>query len=423
MSRALAKDSRLVRSVGLWQLVFFGSGTILGAGIFVVVGEVLAVAGALTPFAYALAAVVAVTSALSFAEMGARIPTAGGPIDYLERAFGLRWLGSGAGWVLMVANTVSAATIVTGFVAYLGSFAAAPGWIPTVVLIVVLGGIAVAGMQESSRLMTVTTVIGVTALLAVLWALRDALLAFPAELLSRLDQGTGGEAGAISVSFGFDGFGMLFAGAILAVYSFIGFGDMAQTAEEVRDVKRNLPRAMMISLGIVFFFYMLIAMALVGTGEFDVISRASAPLVKAVELSGWPDLPIAIASLFVIVNGALTQIIAASRLLLDVARDDRGAPPIFARVNGRTDTPVFATLAIAAIVLSLALLVPLKSLAEMTSFAILIVFVGVNLSLIRMKRCSQPDDVPDIPLFVPVIGAVTSAIAIIGQIIQLAAAP
>ena len=79
-----------------------------GPVIFVVVGEVLRVAGALTPFAYALAAVVAITSALSFAEMGARIPTAGGPIDYLERAFHMRWLGSGAGWVLMVANTVSA---------------------------------------------------------------------------------------------------------------------------------------------------------------------------------------------------------------------------------------------------------------------------------------------------------------------------
>lgn len=418
MSRATKQDSGLDRSIGLWQLVFYGSGTILGAGIFVVVGEVLGVAGALTPFAYALAAVVAMTSALSFAEMGARIPTAGGPIDYLERAFHMRWLGSGAGWVLMVANTVSAATIVTGFVAYLDSFASVPGWIATVALIIVLGGIAVAGMKESSWLMTVTTIIGITALLAVLWALRDALMAFPGALLSGPAGDTGGEAGAVAFSFGFDGFGMLFAGAILAVYSFIGFGDMAQTAEEVRDVKRNLPRAMMISLGIVFVFYMLIAMALVGTGEVDVIAGASAPLVKAVELSGWPGLPIAIASLFVIVNGALTQIIAASRLLLDIARDNRGAPAVFARINGRTDTPIPATLVIVALVLLLALLVPLKSLAETTSFAILIVFLGVNLSLIRMKRRSQPDDVPDIPVFVPIIGAIASAAAIIGQIVQ-----
>ncbi|NGX14777.1 amino acid permease, partial [Wenzhouxiangella sp. XN24] len=177
MTRTAKQESPLDRSVGLWQLVFYGSGTILGAGIFVVVGEVVGEAGRLAPLAYVLAGVVAITSALSFAEMGARIPTAGGPIDYLERAFHVRWLGSGAGWMLIVANTVSAATIVTGFVAYLNSFAAVPDWMATVVLVIVLGGVAVAGMKESTWLMTATTLIGIAALLAVLWALRGALAA------------------------------------------------------------------------------------------------------------------------------------------------------------------------------------------------------------------------------------------------------
>ena len=73
----------LERSVGLSQLVFYGTGTILGAGIFVVIGEVIGEAGQLAPLAYLLAAVVAVTSALSFAECAARVPTAPGPIDYI----------------------------------------------------------------------------------------------------------------------------------------------------------------------------------------------------------------------------------------------------------------------------------------------------------------------------------------------------
>lgn len=416
------QESQLDRSVGLWQLVFYGSGTILGAGIFVVIGEVLGAAGRLAPLAYALAAIVAVNSALSYAEMGARIPTAGGPIDYLERAFNLRWLGSGVGWVLMVANTVSAATIVTGFVAYFNSFAPISDWMAAVVLVIVIGGVAIAGMRESAWLMTFTTLIGLAALLVVLWALRSALIASPAAILAALGFGSGasGETETAASSSAFGGFSMLFAGAILAVYSFIGFGDMAQTAEEVRDVKRVLPRAMMISLAVVFVFYTLIAMSLVGTGQIDIIAVASAPLVKAVELSGWPGLPIAIASLFVIVNGALVQIIAASRLLLDISRDGRGAPGFFARVNDSTDTPIPATLLITGIVLTLALLVPLKSLAEVTSFAILIVFVGVNLSLIRLKRDSQPDDVPDIPTWIPVVGAIVSTAALVGQIFQFA---
>lgn len=365
----------------------------------------------------------AVTSALSFAEMGARIPTAGGPIDYLECAFDMRWLGTGAGWILMIANTVSAATIVTGFVAYLNSFATVPDWMATTVLVLVLGGVAVAGMKESTWLMTMTTIIGIAALVAVLWVLRGALMTAPAEVLAGLGlgagSGSGGALGNTPTSSTAGGFGMLFAGAILAVYSFIGFGDMAQTAEEVRDVKRTLPRAMMISLGIVFVFYILIALALVGTGQHSIIAQASAPLVKAVELAGWPGLPIAIASLFVIVNGALTQIIAASRLLLDIARDGRGAPRFFARVSDKTDTPISATLLIAGTTLALALLLPLKALAEVTSFAILIVFVGVNLSLIAMKRRIQPNDVPNIPIFVPVIGAIVAVLALGGQIVPV----
>ncbi|WP_420392228.1 APC family permease [Acuticoccus sp.] len=367
------RSGGLRRDVGLLQLVFYGSGTILGAGIFVVVGEVLSEAGHLAPLAYLLAAIVAITSALSFAEVAARIPTSGGPIDYLERAFGLRWLGSATGWTLMVANTVSAATIVTGFVAYLSSFAPVPDWLATSLLVVALVGIAIAGMNESAWLMTVTTVIGIATLLVVLFALRDGLWAAPGAVLEGI-AGGGGEGGASAA-----GLGGLFAGAILAVYSFIGFGDMAQTAEEVRDVKRTMPRAMMISLAIVFVFYLAISGALVGTGSLQAIAEAEAPLVAAVEAVGWPGLPIAVASLFIIVNGALTQIIASSRLLLDIARDGRGAPSALAAISSRTRTPVLATLLVGAVVLTLALLVPLKSLAEATSFAILLVFVGVNL--------------------------------------------
>jgi len=415
----------LRRELGLLQLVFYGSGTILGAGIFVVVGEVLVEAGRLAPLAYLVAAVVAITSALSFAEMAARVPTAGGPIDYLERAFGMRWLGSAAGFTLTIANTVSAATIVTGFVAYLSSFAAVPDWIATTALVLTLTGVAVAGMNESAWAMTVTTVIGILTLLAVLWALREGLLAAPGVVWDALSgagpegvaavagEARSGEAGGGAEIGG--GLAGLFGGAILAVYSFIGFGDMAQTAEEVRDVKRTLPRAMMISLAIVFVFYLAVSGALVGAGSLGEIAQAEAPLVKAVELVGWPGLPVAVASLFVIVNGALTQIIAAARLLLDLARDGRGAPGFLARISGRTGTPVPATLFVGTVVLTLALTVPLKSLAEATSFAILLVFAGVNLALLRCKSLSQPEEVPDMWIGIPVVGAAASVLALAGQ--------
>lgn len=393
----------LKRSLTLGGLTFYGVGTVLGAGIFVVIGEVVAEAGPLSPLAYLFAGLVALTTALSFAELGARIPTAGGPIDYIERAFGTRWLANTTGWALAIANIVSGATITAGFVSYLGSFVDVPEWAASVALLCLLGVVSIAGIKQSAWFMTATTLVGLATLLVVIWARRDAVLAAPAQMAEAAVQL---DAGALSG---------LYAGAFLAFYSFIGFGDMAQTAEETRKVSKTLPRAIVLTLVTVFVFYLLVSAALIGGEPVD-WSGAEAPVVKAGTLEGYPGLPIAIASLLVIVNGGLTQIVTAARLLLDLGRDGRGAPRWLGRVNRRTGTPVLATLVVLGLVMVLTLAVPLKGLASSTSLVVLIVFVGVNASLWRLKMRSQPDGVPDIPVFVSIAGVILSAAAVIGQV-------
>jgi amino acid transporter len=193
---------------------------------------------------------------------------------------------------------------------------------------------------------------------------------------------------------------------------------VAQTAEEVKDVKKTLPRAMWIVLVIVFVFYLAVSAALGGRTDIEAIAEADAPLVyAATDGNGIPALPLAIASLFVIINGALTQIIAASRLLLDMGRDGRSKLPGWVgKVNDTTDTPIIATLLSLAVVLVLALFIPLATLASGTSLAILIVFVFVNAALWRLKRQDQPDDVPNMWIGVPIIGVVLCVLAIVGQL-------
>lgn len=395
--------SGLKQSLGLSTLTFYGVGTVLGAGIFVVIGEVVAEAGPLSPLAYAFAGLVALTTALSFAELGARIPTAGGPIDYVEAAFERRWLANATGWALTVANIVSGATITTGFVSYLGGFVDVPDWAASIGLLVVLGVISIAGIQQSAWFMTVTTVIGLVTLIVVVWARQDAVLAAPAQMA-----GAVGRIDAAALSG-------LYVGAFLAFYSFIGFGDMVQTAEETRDVSKTLPRAIFLTLVIVFTFYLLVSAALVGGEEID-WAGADAPVVKAAVLEGYPALPIGLASLLVIMNGGLTQIVTAARLLLDLGRDERGAPAWLGRVHERTRTPAAATLVVLFVVGLLTLAVPLTGLANTTSLIVLIVFVAVNASLWRLKKTSQPKSAPDIPLAVPVAGVGLCAAAVIGQI-------
>lgn len=400
----------LKRDMGLGGLVFYGTGTILGAGIFVVIGEVLGQAGPAAPFAYALAGLVAVFTALSFAEIGARVPTAAGPIDYLERAFGDRLhLPALVGWLLIAANIVSGATITTGFVSYLQSFLSVPGWMATLGLVGVVGAVSIAGMKQAAWFMTGTTVLGLATLVAILWLTRDGLSAWPTMVAN-------GEI------FGRDGGGAAFTGilggAFLAIYSFIGFGDMAQTAEELKQPKRHLPRGIVITILLVFTFYLLIAAALSGLKEIGGIARADAPLVFAATRKGeFPALPLALASLLVIVNGALTQVVAASRLLMVLGRDARGGVPGKAgEVSERTNTPVVATIAVLAVVLVLALFVPLGTLASGTSFVILLVFALVNAALWRLKRRSQPEDVPNLWRAVPVLGLALCLLTIAGQI-------
>jgi len=169
----------LERSMGLGTLIFYGTGTILGAGIFVVIGEVMGEAGALAPIAYAAAGLVAVFTALSFAEIAARVPTAGGPIDYTEKAFGSPAIAAIVGWLLIIANIVSGATITTGFVSYLNSFVEVPHWLATTGLVATLGIISIIGMKQSAWFMTVTTLVGLGTLLLMLWLLRDSLIGWP----------------------------------------------------------------------------------------------------------------------------------------------------------------------------------------------------------------------------------------------------
>lgn len=390
-----AKHAQLVKSITLPRLVLYGVGTILGAGIFVVIGKVIGEAGALTPLAYILAGCIALTTGLTYAEMGSRCPTAGGPIDYVESATGSWIYSSLVGWTLMLANIVSGATITTGFVQYLGMLVEVPNWLTSIVLIFILGTIAVKGMKQSTWFMTATTLIGIVTLLAVAAICYKGILAAPSLMLQEI----GGFDGTVAVG--------LFAGGFLAIYSFVGFGDMAQTAEEIVEVKKTLPLAIIIALAIVFFFYVVISMALVGAPFIDDIAKAKAPLVAAVEQAGLPGWPIAAASLCIIVNGALTQIISASRLLLDLGRDGRGAPSFFGHVHPSTRTPLNATVLVAIIIMILAVFVPLKSLAESTSFIILLIFASVNISLVILKCRGQPGEVPNMPMIVPILGAIT----------------
>lgn len=387
--------SQLRRSIGLPLLSLYGLGTILGAGIYVLIGEVVTVAGRAAPSAFLLAAVLAGVTALSFAELGARIPKSAGEAAYVLAAFNRRWLSAAVGYAVVAVGTVSAATMVRGFVGYFEVFFALPAGLVVVACVAALTAVAIWGIGESLLAAAAVTALEIAGLLFVCIIAGDSLNDFAADWRSILPgMETARIIGVVS-------------GAFLAFYAFIGFEDIVNIAEEVRQPERNLPRAILVSLAASTTLYVLVAIVASFAMAPNALAGSDAPLALIVESRGFPPGIIAAISLFAVVNGALVQIIMASRVLYGLA-NERLAAALLARVNARTQTPIPSTIVIAAVLLTLALAFSLGGLARVTSFIALSIFTAVNLALLRLKRRGGKRPDFSVPAAVPVAGTVLS---------------
>jgi len=387
-------------------LTLYGLGTILGAGIYVLIGEVARAAGPATPAAFLLSAVIAAFSALSYAELSGRLPKSAGEAAYVEAAFKMPSAAALAGWAVIAAGVVSSATLVRGFVGYLDVFVGLPTELVIVVLVLSLGLLAVWGIAESMWVAAVVTVIEAAGLLAVCFVARDSLSLVPERLPS------------IFPLLNATAWAGVLSGAFIAFYAFIGFEDMVNVAEEVVEPERTLPRAIVAALVLSTSLYLLVAVVASMALPVDMLADSDAPMAAIVVSRGISPAYITIVSLFAVINGALIQLIMASRVLYGLGAQGL-AWSGFASVDARRRTPVVATIVIAGTILFFALTFSLGGLAQSTSFIALCVFTAVNVSLIRLKRRSPRGPVYTVPKAVPVIGAVLCVGMLILQIVAV----
>lgn len=393
----------LKRSLSLPLITFYGLGTIIGAGIYVLIGVVASKAGMFSPLAFLLAAFIAGFTAFSYAELSSRLPRSAGEAVYIQEAFGKRWLSSTVGWSVVAIGLVSSATIANGFVGYLGIFIQTPDWLAITCLVVSLGLIAAVGISQSVWMATIITLIEIGGLIYVLVVAGDNFSQLP----SRLPE--------LIPSFEASAWNGIFIGAFLAFYAFIGFEDMVNVAEEVKDAPRTLPKAIIIALVVSTILYLAVALVAVLALPINDLASSNAPLALIVENSAESSgnkstLFISAISLVAVINGALIQIIMASRVLYGMGNTGM-APHRLAKIHPRTQTPLISTGLTTFAVLVLALWLPLVTLAQITSFITLTIFAVVNLSLIRLKlRTPNVPDTVHYPLWVPIIGASLSII-------------
>lgn len=388
-------------------ITFFGLGTILGAGIYVLVGAVAGRAGLYAPIAFLLAAVTAAFTAVSYAELSSRYPKSAGAAVYAQAAFSRPWLSIAVGWSVVLTGLVSAATISNGFVGYLRIFVQLPDWLAIVALVVALGLLAAWGISESATAAALITLVEVTGLIIVLFIAGDSL----AELPARWHELAPPLSGDVWLGIA--------SGSFLAFYAFIGFEDMVNMVEEVKNPSRNLPLSIFLALSVATVLYILIALVAVLSLPIESLAQSDAPLAKIIEYkTGRSPVGIGLISLIAVINGALVQIIMASRVIYGMGCQYRSMR-VFADVNPRTRTPVLATALVTLIILVLALWLPLITLAQATSLIILIVFALINLALWRLKaRCEpHPADVRTYPVWIPIIGFLLCAGLLILQIV------
>ncbi len=387
----------LKRSINLALLILYGLGNTLGAGIYVLVGKVSGIAGLFAPIAFVVSSLIVIFTAFTYSELSARFPLSAGEAVYVHRGLGFKWLAVFVGLLICTAGIVSAATICRGFIGYFQVFIDIPDRLALVLLIIVLGGIAAWGIKEAVSTAAVFTIIEIIGLLLIIVTGMDNI-SFEhmkvEELLPTSDA-------TVWVS--------ILNGAFLAVYAFLGFEDMVNIAEEVKQPERNMPLGIILTLLISTALYFMVSFVAVMTVPVESLQQSKAPLALVYQNSTGKDpVLISIISMFAVINGALIQIIMATRILYGLS-SQKWLPKLFSKVNRYTHTPLVATVLVVSLLLAAALLLPLVTLAQITSFLLLIVFGLVNLALIFLKR-RQPyaTNIQTYPVMVPLLGLIFS---------------
>jgi amino acid transporter len=400
------QPDKLNRALNLPMLTLYGLGTTIGAGIYALVGEIAGVAGYRAPLSFLVASLVAGLTACSFAELAARFPRAAGAALYVQQGFGTVRLSVLVGGLVVIAGVVSSAALVNGFTGYAQSYLDVDRvWI-IVAITLVLGGVAGWGIAQSVTVAALITLVEVGGLLLVIGVGSEQL----ADLPDRWHEFLPGPGSA----------GSVLLGVTLAFYAFIGFEDMVDVAEEVKNVRKTMPRAILLTLGGSTLMYLLLMITALLAMPPESLAASSAPLATLYEAqTGRSALVISVIAMFAIINGALVQIIMASRVLYGLS--SRGQAPAFlGRVNAATRTPLPATALATASVLGLALYGRLGPLANGTSVIMLTIFALVNLALWRLKGSSHaPAQAYEFPRTFPLLGFALSSAFVVRELILL----
>ncbi|WP_247828920.1 APC family permease [Arthrobacter antioxidans] len=354
----------LRRAMGGFDATTVGVGAMIGAGAFVVFAPAGASAGALLPLAVVIAGLVAYCNAAATASLAVRYPSSGGTYVYGREQLG-PWPGFLAGWGFVTGKLASCAAMALTFGLY-----SAPGAEKAAAVAAVVGltGVNLLGVTRTA----LATRIIVSLVVPVLAFVVVVAITAPAAPSGSGSGGTGGVGGVLQA-------------AALLFFAFAGYARIATMGEEVREPRRNIPRAIFGALGFTLVLYLLLALSLLHALGPEALAASTAPLRDVVD-AGSPGGAAGVLDTVVVLAAALASLGALLALIAGVGRTSLAMartgdlPSMLSRVSTRFAVPWAADVATAAVVVVLLLATDVLTVVGFSSFGVLVYYAIANVS-------------------------------------------
>lgn len=396
-----APKADLKRGVGLVAATGSGIAIIVGAGVYVLMGEAAGRAGNALWLSVILAGGAALLTALSYAELSSMFPLAASGYNYAKRAFG-EGTAFVVGWLTLFSQVVSVSAVALGFGAYLQDSTGLAALPSAALLILACGTVAYQGIKESTVLGALLSLLEVGGLVVI------GVVGFT----------YWGHVNYLELPHGVTG---IFAGASLLFFAFLGFEQVADLAQEIRNPTRNVPWAILLSGGVSAALYILAGVSAVSILGWAALSSSEAPLTSVAQaaLGSTGARALSAIALVSTASTALIIVVATTRTLYGMAAGG-SLPGLLAKVGAKRQTPWVATLIVLAVALMGTLTRDISLVATIANTTLLLVFVAVNLALIALRRSEPAERRPfRVPFAIKGV-PVTAALGIVASVFMIA---
>ncbi|MCZ7393606.1 MAG: amino acid permease [Candidatus Methanoperedens sp.] len=360
------KKVALKRELGLLEVTLSGVGIILGAGIYALIGKAAGLAGNSIWLSFALSALVAVFTGLSYAELSSMFPRASAEYEYTSNAFGKR-LAFIIGWLIILSAVIGASTVALGFGGYFKALSGVPIITSALLLIIALSILLFRGIKESVWFAIISTFIESAGLILIIF------IGLP--YLGKVDY--------FEMPQGLTG---VFQASALVFFAYTGFESIVKLSEETKNPEKTIPKGLMLAILISIVLYISVAISAVSVTGWEKLAASDAPFADLAfsAFGGDAFILLAVIALFATANTVLMMLLGASRIIYGMA-DSFTLPGILGSVHITRRTPWVAIFAAMLLSMLFVFAGDIAFVANVDNFTLFVTFFVINGALILLR--------------------------------------